>query len=84
LRLYPNPANQVVHLDFPLQQDANLLVQVFDLSGRSVLQNNMGPYPRGQTKLTLDVSTLALGRYVIYVADGQNVLCRFPVIKNLD
>jgi hypothetical protein len=84
LRAYPNPTAQVVNLDFPLSEDASLMVQVFDISGRSMMQNNMGRYPRGQTKLTLDVSTLASGRYVIDVADGQNVLYRFPVIKSLD
>jgi hypothetical protein len=84
LRLYPNPANQLINLDFPLLQDANLRVQIFDMSGRSVMQNNMGRYPKGQTKLTLDVSTLVSGRYVLYVGDGQNALCRFPFIKSLD
>lgn len=84
LRAYPNPANDVVHLDFPLLQDANLVVQVFDLIGRSILLKPMGQHARGQTNLSLDITNLSTGRYVIHVSDDQNVLYRFPVIKSLE
>lgn len=84
IRAFPNPASRIVQLDFPLRQEADLVIQIYDMLGRSLNLQNQGRRPAGQTNLSLDIANLPAGRYVIHVADGQNILYRFPVIKNLD
>ncbi|MEY2894528.1 MAG: hypothetical protein RIS42_247 [Bacteroidota bacterium] len=84
MRAFPNPASQTIQLEFPLQQDANLHVEVFDLLGRSMLRKHMGMQVKGAKLIPLDISELAPGRYVVAVLQDDAILYRFPVIKSLD
>ena len=84
MRAFPNPASQSIQLEFPLQQDANLHVEVFDLLGRSMLRNHMGMQVKGAKLIPLDISELAPGRYVVAVLQDDAILYHFPVIKSLD
>jgi hypothetical protein len=84
IRAFPNPASQSIQLEFPLLQDANLHVEVFDLLGRSTLRKYMGMQVKGAKLIPLDISELAPGRYVVAVLRDDAILYRFPVIKSLD
>jgi hypothetical protein len=84
IRAFPNPASQSIQLEFPLLQDANLHVEVFDLLGRSTLRKYMGMQVKGAKLIPLDISELAPGRYVVAVLRDDVILYRFPVIKSLD
>lgn len=84
VRAYPNPAGQVINLTFPLQQAANLHVKVYDLSGRSIKQEQIGPRSPGAQVISMDISSLASGRYVLFVLHDDNILYRFPIVKSLD
>jgi hypothetical protein len=84
IRAYPNPATDLIQLEFPLQQDANLHVEIFDLMGRSVQRKQLGMYTKGAKVIPLDISNLAPSRYVVAILHDEAVLYRFPVVKNLD
>ncbi len=84
IRAFPNPASQSIQLEFPLLQDANLHVEVFDLLGRSTLRKYMGMQVKGAKLIPLDISELAPGRYVVAVLRDDAILYRFPFIKSLD
>lgn len=84
IRAFPNPAKHSIQLEFPLSQDANLHVEVFDLLGRSMMSKYMGMHLKGSKLIPLDISSLSASRYVIHVLAGDQVLYRFPVIKDLD
>lgn len=84
VRAYPNPASQVITLTFPLQQAANLHVKVYDLSGRSIKNEQVGPKAPGPQVISMDISSLASGRYVLFVLDEDDILYRFPIVKSLD
>jgi hypothetical protein len=84
VRAYPNPASQVITLTFPLQQAANLHVKVYDLSGRSIKNEQVGPKAPGPQVISIDISSLASGRYVLFVLDEDDILYRFPIVKSLD
>ncbi len=84
VRAFPNPAGQVINLTFPLQHAANLHVKVYDLSGRSIKQEQLGHKAPGPQVISLDLSSLASGRYVLFVLHDDDILCRFPVVKSLD
>ncbi|MGB6037388.1 MAG: T9SS type A sorting domain-containing protein [Cryomorphaceae bacterium] len=68
LRIYPNPARQLVHLKSESQ--SILSVSIFDISGRLIDQDRVSN--------TLDVSGLAPGIYLLQVSDPQG---RYSVKK---
>lgn len=66
LKSYPNPVNNQVYFEFP-QGESNGLVELFDLSGRSVLLSDYEIYR------PLDVSSLVPGQYLVTVKTSKGV-----------
>jgi hypothetical protein len=69
LRLYPNPAHEVISLMSPGAANELLKVQVFDACGKLVLTQNMRADGAGRT--TLQVSTLTPGLYLLNCKSGE-------------
>ena len=84
IRAFPNPAGRMINLEFTLQEDANLRLELFDLLGSVVLSRPLGHHNKGHLIIPLDISTLVPGRYVITVLKYNELLYRFPIIKSLD
>lgn len=84
LRAFPNPARHTINLEFPLQQDSNLRLEIFDLLGRVVLSRPLGLQKKGSVIIPLDISSISPGRYVITILMDNEPLFRFPVVKSLD
>ncbi|MCB2213505.1 T9SS type A sorting domain-containing protein [bacterium] len=62
---YPNPFNPVTTITVTLPQRAALMVQVFDIQGRTVATLADGSFAAGTHALTVDGSTLASGLYFV-------------------
>jgi len=74
LSLYPNPANDIVHIQ---TNGKNLLhsVAVLDITGKMIMQSNPNT-----TSATLDVSDLSSGVYFIKtISDNKNEVTRIVV-----
>lgn len=84
IRAFPNPATQSIQLEFPLQQNGNLNLEIFDLLGRSVLKKALGAQVKGPQLIPVDISALAPSRYVIAILQDDAILYRFPIVKSLD
>ena len=84
IRAFPNPAGQMINLEFPLQEEVNLRLELFDLLGRVVLSRPLGHHNKGPVIIPLDISTLVPGRYVITILKDNELLYRFPIMKSLD
>lgn len=82
IRSFPNPATQMITLEFPLQQDAELRLELYDLLGRSALKRSLGYQLQGQKIIPLDISSMVPGRYVIAILKEDALLFRFPIIKS--
>ena len=75
--LYPNPADNVVHINTPKQVELQK-VSIYDLNGRllkTLKLNNVS------TDNTIDVSTLALAPYVVLVETFQGTVVKYLVKK---
>ncbi len=72
IEIYPNPASSratlLVALDTPLAENAT--VEMFDLLGRRVERFTIGPQPAGVLRLTVDVSALSSGVYLLRLQPG--------------
>jgi glucose/arabinose dehydrogenase len=66
--IYPNPASTVLHVLCKSGMRKPYLVQLFDISGRMILQET-----RDQDNFTLDISTCKPGVYVLKIYNGNAV-----------
>ena len=69
LNAYPSPAKNVVNLDFDATPNTTVAVALKDMTGRAVLVKNT-KITEGSNQLTLDVSGLANGVYILTMNDG--------------
>lgn len=79
VKLYPNPAMDVVRLFISLSQPGIVNLSVKNILGRTVLQHNYGWLSQSKT-LKLDVSSLKEGIYFVEMAVGQQRVIKKLVI----
>lgn len=72
LKAYPNPANNVLNIDFNTVNYADNTISIIDLSGREVLQQTASS-AIGDHYLQLDVQTLAPGMYIAQLSHGNEI-----------
>lgn len=73
LNVYPNPAKDVVYLEFSNSKTSELSYDVRDVSGKVLYQNTQF-VNSGHNKVPVDVSAFSKGIYIITLHDGANVL----------
>ncbi len=79
IRIYPNPANSLIHLVLPIDTDVSpITYTIYDLNGKIV--NNSIIYPDNKN-LNLDISELAEGSYFIKLAVNDK-LYKARFLKN--
>jgi len=67
ISVFPNPAQDVIHVDFSQLPETNMNVLVFDIYGRNVYNA-----PLSKQQNTIDISGLACGEYFIEVRGTSN------------
>lgn len=80
LKLYPNPAKDMVNLSFKTQNDGHARIRVMDISGKELLslaEENINGMYQGQ----LDLAKLASGVYLLQVEDGHFTTTRKLIRK---
>jgi uncharacterized protein (TIGR02145 family) len=76
LQVYPNPVTDEAEIQFFVDKSTNILLELSDISGRSVLQSNKFLYP-GMHKFR--VSGLHQGIYIIRIS-GQSSFCTAKLV----
>lgn len=73
INLYPNPASDVINIEFSLENNADVKIEIMDVRGRicrsSVTSNNEA----GLNLITMDVSSLKAGMYIVRLNSGSSV-----------
>jgi len=67
-KIYPNPANQILFIDYQSANQSKIKLKVFDALGQEILSNNLNTI-KGNQQFKLDVYTLANGVYIINIQD---------------
>jgi len=70
VEVYPNPANTEVSVVFGADGSKGLTLEVVDLTGKVIVQQDLGSRAPGIQKETFDVSALAAGLYSVRITDG--------------
>jgi len=73
IRAYPNPTADLLHVSIDPPVHGQLAAELFDISGRSMLS---GALPPGSGLLTLDLSALKSGLYLMRITCGPAGLNR--------
>jgi len=80
--LYPNPASQAINLNLEMEHESEVNLTVFDLTGRVVMQRELGEQPAGHQSIELDLTSLNNGAYFMKIETGNEVqTARFQVIR---
>jgi hypothetical protein len=70
--IYPNPFNNTTTIKFSLQNDSEITINIFDLTGREVTVLGEGKFDSGSHLITWNAENLASGIYFINF-QGNNI-----------
>ncbi|MCF8275561.1 MAG: T9SS type A sorting domain-containing protein [Flavobacteriales bacterium] len=83
LTLYPNPANETLQLLWVAERSGNLLnYDVFDMSGKLIVTQQVITQHAGHNKFQANVDFLDAGIYTMRLMSGNEVLARKKFVKN--
>lgn len=81
-RPYPNPTTGNAKIRMELKQDADVSIEVIDITGKKVLHIAERSYEMGNHTLELPVNALPSGLYMVKINSGNSVVHRkLQVIK---
>ncbi|MEO0340482.1 MAG: PKD domain-containing protein, partial [Bacteroidota bacterium] len=69
LQLFPNPAQDLIHLQMDLPQQDQVNLQVVDLFGKVILNQDLGQLQSGI--IPVDIAALPTGTYLVNVRVGN-------------
>lgn len=72
IKLFPNPASDAANLWFKANGDATYSVNVYDINGRTLIQNKTGKLVEGEQVIPLNTSELNAGIYFISINGSNN------------
>jgi surface protein len=79
IRVYPNPVNDILNVEFEIGADKDINIMVFDQLGKVVHTMN-GSYLKGSQKESIDMSSFANGYYFIRL-QGDDLMQTFKFVK---
>jgi hypothetical protein len=79
--VYPNPFSEQATVSFSLIQDENVMIRLFDLSGKQVALLADSKYKSGEYKINLSASELKKGFYICVINTGDKIDCKKIIIQ---
>lgn len=80
-KVYPNPAISVVNFEIESKTEQRVYVELFDMAGQKVLQQNH-QVARGINNKQISIAKLSKAAYYLQVTDAQNnVIGKVKVVK---
>ena len=82
LKVYPNPASNVVTVDFTLAKDEQVQLNIVDITGKVIFSNNIGNRDTGLHSEMIDCSKLSSGLYFVNMkTNTQNKTAKIIITK---
>ena len=76
-KMYPNPANNQLTIEYPSSGASNQILTIYDMIGKKVASWEL---PASDNKISLNVSTLPAGLSVYTISTGDNILERGKIM----
>lgn len=77
-KIYPNPASNFVYVEFAKRPRGNVAFQIFDMSGRMILQRSDHS---ANDRLEINVSSFSPGTYMLHVETDENEITKKLIIS---
>jgi len=82
IRLYPNPANNYLNIDFYNNSNQAVEIEVYNNTGQLVQKRQQSNVMSGMNQMSLDISGLANGIYLVKLKTNQASFTKKFVINN--
>lgn len=80
--IYPNPTTNIAHIDVITETDGIAIIEVFDLSGKMIIQNNSVELAEGYNLVSMHTHMLQAGKYVVNLNYQEDVTSFSLIITN--
>ena len=78
--MYPNPVCGQATLNFNLSESSNVSYQIFDMTGRMVMNQGLGRFAEGEHQVSINAESLSAGSYILRLNQGvSNASVKFLV-----
>lgn len=74
LSVFPNPFTNQLTIDFDLETAENVTVELFDLVGRRLHQEDLGNRAAGENQYFINTNDLAKGAYILKLTIGEQII----------
>ena len=78
--VYPNPTDGLLNVQFNLPKEDKVIIGLYDLQGKGILEKSLGNITTGEHKEMLDLTQLPNGTYVCRIT-GQHYSITKKVFK---
>jgi len=79
---HPNPsAEPYTQVPFRLERAGHVLIKVFDLLGRTMINTDLGKLPAGKHNTPIDISTLSKGGYLYTLVVDGKMLSKMMIVE---
>ncbi|HXH18612.1 MAG TPA: T9SS type A sorting domain-containing protein [Chitinophagales bacterium] len=78
---FPNPASRFISLDFELDGDRFLAIELFDAAGKPVKTFIRDRVKSGKNRFSFSVEPLNAGVYFLRITDGREIILNEKIIK---
>ena len=75
VNMYPNPVRGEATVSFNMVDNGIVSYQVFDLTGRMVMNQNAGRFAEGQQEIRINTENLSTGSYILRLNQGATTSC---------
>jgi Domain of unknown function (DUF4397)/Secretion system C-terminal sorting domain len=80
--VYPNPTDERLTVDFNLERESNVRLEVLNTSGQAVVTQSLSRLDKGQQQAFLDVKNLTSGLYILRLSENDAVSNKKFVVRH--
>ena len=80
IRIYPNPAKNLLYVSIPTENESDLRITLIDLTGKEIIRMDRD-FSSLNSPVTLDLNNLTPGMYFVRVYDGHNTFTKKVIVE---
>lgn len=82
VQIAPNPTNSISYISFSLKNNQNVKIEVVDLDGKLILENNYPNLLKGTHQFPLNAQNLKSGSYLVKISADDEVMVKKWVVMD--
>ena len=82
LKVYPNPAEKFVNIDYCLISNGIVILDIFAMDGNNIVSINQGQQQVGEYKYHWETNNVPAGTYTCRIQQNNETIIRKVIIKN--